>query len=174
MKKLFLLLLVVQCILCLEVFAQSDEGVKKGMIAPNFSGKDENGNIITLNQYRGRKVVLYFYPKDDSPGCTAQACNLRDNYDTLTKSGFVILGISTDDQTSHQKFKSKHSLPFTLLADSDTSITKQYGVWIEKEKNGQKYWGTARTTFIIDEKGVILNRIDKVDTKNHAEQLLSK
>jgi peroxiredoxin Q/BCP len=124
-------------------------------------------------RFKGKKVVLYFYPKDFSPGCTAEACNLRDNYDSLIKAGYTILGVSTDDQLSHKDFKTKYSRPFTLIADVDTSINKQYGVWVEKEKNGQKYWGTAQTTFIIDEKGMVLDKIDKVDPKQHAQQVLS-
>ena len=117
--------------------------------------------------------MLYFYPKDDTPGCTAEACSLRDNYDSLTKAGYTILGVSTDGQGSHKDFKAKYNLQFTLIADVDTSITKQYNVWVEKERDGQKFWGTARTTFIIDEKGIIVNKIDKVDTKQHAQQILS-
>ena len=173
MKKLFFLLLVMQCVASLPVFSQGGGGVKNGDAAPNFTGKDQDGNTVSLSQYKGKKVVLYFYPKDDTPGCTAQACSLRDNYDSLTKAGYTILGVSTDDQGSHKNFKAKYSLPFTLIADVDTSITKQYDVWVEKERDGQKYWGTARTTFIIDEKGIIVNKIDKVDTKQHALQILS-
>jgi peroxiredoxin Q/BCP len=117
--------------------------------------------------------VLYFYPKDDTPGCTAQACSLRDNYDSLTNAGYIILGVSTDDQRSHKDFKTKYNLPFTLVADTDTSVNKKYGVWVEKERDGQKFWGTARTTFIINEKGIVVEKIDKVDTKQHAMQILS-
>ena len=173
MKKLFSFLLIFQIGFSLQVFSQNSEVVKKGTVAPDFSGKDQNGNTVSLTQYRGKKVVLYFYPKDGTPGCTAEACSLRDNYDSLTKAGYVILGVSTDDQGSHKDFKAKYNLPFTLIADTDTSITKRYGVWVEKEKDGQKYWGTARTTFIIDEKGIVSDKIDKVDTKEHAQQILS-
>src|SRR4051812_38774659 len=176
MKKLISLLLLIQSTF-LTVFSQvSDEGgggVKNGSVAPNFTGKDQDGKDVSLDQFKGKKVVLYFYPKDDTPGCTAEACNLRDNYDELTKQGFTVLGVSTDDQQSHQDFKGKYNLPFTLIADVDKSITKKYGVWVEKEKDGQKYWGTARTTFVIDEKGIVVDRIDKVDTKQHAQQVLS-
>ena len=173
MKKLFFFLLFIQCMVSLRVFSQGGGGVKNGMVAPDFTAKDENGNTVSLSQYKGKKVVLYFYPKDDTPGCTAEACNLRDNYDSLTQAGYTILGVSTDDQRSHTDFKAKYNLPFTLIADTDTAVTKKYGVWVEKERNGQKYWGTARTTFIIDEKGVVVNKIDKVDTKEHARQVLS-
>ena len=173
MKKLFFLLLVMQCVASLPVFSQGGGGVKNGAVAPDFTGKDQDGNTVSLSQYKGKKVVLYFYPKDDTPGCTAEACNLRDNYDSLTKAGYTILGVSTDDQRSHKDFQAKYNLPFTLIADVDKSITNQYGVWVEKEKDGQKYWGTARTTFIIDEKGIVVARIDKVDPKQHAQQVLS-
>ncbi|HWH62644.1 MAG TPA: thioredoxin-dependent thiol peroxidase [Ginsengibacter sp.] len=173
MKKLFSFLLIFQIGFNLQAFSQNNEVVKKGTVAPDFSGKVQNGNTVSLTQYRGKKVVLYFYPKDGTPGCTAEACSLRDNYDSLTKAGYVILGVSTDDQASHKDFKAKYNLPFTLIADTDTLITKRYGVWVEKEKDGQKYWGTARTTFIIDEKGIVSDKIDKVDTKEHAQQILS-
>ena len=173
MKKLFFFLLVIQCTVSCPVFSQGGGGVKNGDTAPDFTAKDQDGNTVSLSQYKGKKVVLYFYPKDDTPGCTAEACSLRDNYDSLTKAGYTILGVSTDGQDSHMNFKSKYNLPFTLIADVDTSINKQYKVWVEKERDGQKYWGTARTTFIIDEKGIIVNKIDKVDTKQHALQILS-
>jgi len=173
MKKLFFFLLVIQCGVSLSVFAESDGGVKNGDIAPNFTAKDQNGNTVSLSQFKGKKVVLYFYLKDFSPGYTAEACNLRDNYDSLTKAGYTILGVSTDDQLSHKDFKTKYNLPFDLVADVDTSINKEYGVWVEKERDGKKFWGTARTTFIIDEKGVVVNKIDKVDPKQHAYQVLS-
>ena len=183
MKKLFFFLVVIQCVISSPVFSQGAGGVKNGnvapdsikngMVAPGFTGKDQDGNTVSLSQYSGKKVVLYFYPKDDTPGCTAEACSLRDNYDSLTKAGYTILGVSTDSEGSHKDFKSKYSLPFTLIADVDKSINNKYGVWVEKEKDGQKYWGTARTTFIINEKGIVVNRIDKVDTKLSAQQVLS-
>jgi len=173
MKKLLFLLLVGQCSFSLAVFSQGGGGVKNGMTAPNFTGKDHNGDSISLSQYKGKKVVLYFYPKDDTPGCTAEACSLRDNYDSLTKAGYTILGVSTDDERSHRDFKAKYRLPFTLIADTDTSITKIYGVWKEKERNGQKYWGTERTTFIIDENGKVVNTIEKTDPKEHVQKVLS-
>ena len=171
MKKLFFFLLVIQCSVSLSAFSQA--GVKNGDVAPDFTAKDQDGNAVSLSQFKGKKVVLYFYPKDFTPGCTAEACNLRDNYDSLTKAGYTILGVSTDDQLSHKNFETKYNLPFTLVADVDTSINKQYGVWVQKERDGQKFWGTARTTFIINEKGIVANKIDQVDTKQHAQQLLS-
>ena len=173
MKRLFLFLLAINCVLTSPAFSQGGGGVKNGKAAPEFTAKDQDGKTVSLSQYKGKKVVLYFYPKDDTPGCTAEACSLRDNYDSLTKAGYTILGVSTDNETSHTNFKAKYNLPFTLIADTDTAINKKYGVWVEKERDGQKFWGTARTTFIIDEKGVIVNKIDKVDTKQHAQQILS-
>jgi peroxiredoxin Q/BCP len=173
MKKLFFFLLVIQCSVNLSVFSQGGGGVKNGDVAPNFTAKDQNGNTVSLDQYKGKKVVLYFYPKDFTTGCTAEACNLRDNYDSLTKAGYTILGVSTDDQNSHQNFKTKYNLPFTLVADVDTSINKEYGVWVQKERDGQKFWGTARTTFIINEKGIVVDKIDKVDPQQHAQQVLA-
>src|SRR6478609_3350155 len=129
MKKLFFLLLLVQYALIPSVFSQPTKaeggGVGNGQLAPNFSGKDQDGKTVSLDQYKGKKVVLYFYPKDDTPGCTAEACNLRDNYDLLTKEGYTVLGVSTDDQRSHQDFKGKYNLPFTLISDVDKSITKK-------------------------------------------------
>jgi len=146
--------------------------LKVGDKAPDFTGKDANGKEIRLSDYKGKKVVIYFYPKDDTPGCTAQACNLRDNYDVLQKAGYVILGISGDDEKSHKKFQEKYELPFTLVADPEKKINELYGVWVEKSMYGKKYMGTARTTFIIDEEGVISEIIEKVDTKNHTDQIL--
>ena len=178
MKKLILLLLLVQCMCRLSTAAQTavqegGGGVKNGDLAPGFTGKDQDGNTVSLDQYKGRKVILYFYPKDDTPGCTAEACNLRDNYDSLKKAGFTVIGVSADDQQSHKNFIAKYKLPFTLIADVDKKIANQYGVWVEKERDGQKYMGMARTTFIIDEKGVVVSKIDKVDTKDHARQVMN-
>ena len=146
--------------------------IKKGDLAPDFFAKDQDGKSISLNSYKGKKVILYFYPKDDTPGCTAQACNLRDNYSDLVKKGFVVLGVSSDDALSHKNFSEKFSLPFSLLVDTDKSINEKYGVWIEKEKEGKKYFGTARTTFVIDEEGKISQIIHLVDTENHYSQIL--
>lgn len=143
-----------------------------GQLAPEFEAKIETGATIKLSDYRGKKVVLYFYPKDATPGCTAQACNLRDNYDALLNAGYVILGISSDDEKSHKKFIEKQSLPFPLIADTDLKVHEAYGTWVEKSMYGRKYMGTARTTFVIDEEGKIAEVIEKVDTKNHTAQIL--
>ncbi len=140
--------------------------------APDFTTKDQDGNQVKLSDFKGKKVVLYFYPKDMTPGCTAEACDLRDNYRVLQKQGYEVLGISTDDEKMHRKFIEKERLPFRLLADTDKSVHTQYGTWIEKSMYGRKYMGTARVTFIIDEKGIISEVIEKVDTKNHAAQIL--
>jgi peroxiredoxin Q/BCP len=153
--------------------ASGGGGVKNGVMAPDFTAKDQDGKTVSLSQFKGQKVVLYFYPKDGTPGCTAEACNLRDNYDALTKAGYKILGVSTDDETSHKAFQTKHNLPFTLIADVDKSIVNKYGVWVEKERDGKKFWGTARTTFIIDENGIVETVISDVNTKEHASQVLS-
>ena len=146
--------------------------LKEGQKAPDFTSKDQNGNTVSLSQFAGQKVVLYFYPKDDTPGCTAEACDFRDNYQGLTAQGIVVLGVSVDDEKSHKKFVTKHSLPFTLLADTDHQIVTAYGVWGEKNMYGKTYMGTIRTTFIIDEKGIISHIIKKVDTQNSTAQLL--
>jgi peroxiredoxin Q/BCP len=146
--------------------------LSKGDKAPLFEGKDQDGNVVKLSDYRGKKVVLYFYPKDDTPGCTAQACNLRDNYEALQKANYVVLGVSSDDEKSHQKFIKKYNLPFTLVADPDKVINELYGVWQEKTNFGKTYMGTVRTTFIIDENGIIDEIISKVTTASHAEQIL--
>ncbi|MEE1945479.1 thioredoxin-dependent thiol peroxidase [Pedobacter sp. KR3-3] len=140
--------------------------------APAFTSKDQNGNTVSLNQFKGQKVVLYFYPKDDTPGCTAEACDFRDNYQGLKAKGIEVLGVSVDDEKSHQKFINKHSLPFTLLADTDKAIVEAYGVWGEKNMYGKKYMGTHRTTFVIDEAGKIEHIIAKVDTKSPTAQVL--
>ena len=145
---------------------------KIGEAAPAFVAKDQNGNVVSLSDYSGKKVVLYFYPKDDTPGCTAQACNLRDNYQLMLKEGFEVLGVSVDDAKAHQKFIKKYELPFSLLADTDHAVVEAYGVWVEKSMYGKTYMGTARTTFVIDEQGVVQEIISKIDTKNHAEQVL--
>ena len=144
----------------------------EGDLAPAIIAKDQNGNEITLNDFKGKTVVLYFYPKDDTPGCTAEACDFRDNYQGLQEKDIVVLGVSVDDEKSHQKFVTKHSLPFTLLADTDQKIVNDYGVWAEKNMYGKKYMGTARTTFIIDGEGKIAHIIKKVDTKNASQQVL--
>lgn len=146
--------------------------LQEGNKAPAFSAKDQDGNTVTLAQFLGKKVVLFFYPKDNTPGCTAEACDFRDNYQGLKAQGIEVLGVSVDDEKSHQKFIAKHSLPFTLLADTDQEIVEAYGVWGEKNMYGKKYMGTNRTTFIIDESGNIAHIIKKVDTKNATAQVL--
>ncbi len=142
--------------------------------APDFTTKDQDGNTVKLSDFKGKKVVLYFYPKDMTPGCTAEACDLRDNYRVLQKQGYEVLGISTDNEKMHRKFIEKEKLPFRLLADTDKSVHEKYGTWIEKSMYGRKYMGTARVTFIIDENGVIKEIISKVDTKNHTAQILGE
>jgi len=146
--------------------------LQPGDKAPDFQVNDENGNPVKLKDFKGKKVVLYFYPRDMTPGCTAESCNLRDNYKTLQKQGYEVLGISTDTEKSHQKFITKEKLPFHLLADPDKKVHEAYGTWVEKSMYGRKYMGTARVTFLINEKGVIEDIIQKVDTKNHAAQIL--
>lgn len=146
--------------------------LEAGQKAPQFEAKNEKGELIKLSDYQGKKVVLYFYPKDATPGCTAQACDLRDNFDALLKAGYVVLGVSSDDEKSHKKFIEKQSLPFPLLADTDLKVHEAYGTWVEKSMYGRKYMGTARTTFVIDEKGILAEIIEKVDTKNHTAQIL--
>ncbi len=143
-----------------------------GALAPQFEGKNENGEILKLDDFKGKKVVLYFYPKDNTPGCTAQACDLRDNYDALLKAGYVIIGVSADSEKKHQNFIAKFDLPFPLIADEDLTICNQYGVWREKKNYGKTYMGIVRTTFIIDEEGKIEEIIEKVKTKEHAAQIL--
>src|SRR5437879_964758 len=139
--------------------------------APDFTSKDQDGKEVKLSDFNGKKVVLYFYPRDMTPGCTAEACDLRDNYKMLQKQGYEVLGVSTDDEKMHRKFIEKEKLPFRLLADTDKSVHNKYGTWIEKSMYGRKYMGTARITFII-ESGKIVDIIGKVDTKNHAAQIL--
>ncbi|HRJ28469.1 MAG TPA: thioredoxin-dependent thiol peroxidase [Cyclobacteriaceae bacterium] len=144
-----------------------------GSKAPDFTVNDQDGKPVKLSDFTGKKVVLYFYPKDQTPGCTAEACNLRDNYKALQKQGYEVLGVSTDNEKSHQKFIAKEKLPFRLLADVDKTLHTKYGTWVEKSMYGRKYMGTARVTFIINEKGVIDEIIEKVDTKNHTDQILN-
>lgn len=141
--------------------------------APDFKAKDQNGQDISLTDFAGKKLVLYFYPKDSTPGCTAQACDLRDNYEKMIQAGYAVVGVSVDDEKSHRKFIDKFSLPFPLIADTDHQVVKAYGVWVEKSMYGRTYMGIARTTFVIDEKGVITDVISKVDTKNHTAQILA-
>lgn len=141
--------------------------------APQFEGKDQQGNLVRLADFKGKKkVVLYFYPKDDTPGCTAQACDLRDNRERLQKAGYEVIGVSVDDEKSHQKFIKKYDLNFTLIADTDKKIVEAYDVWKEKSMYGKNFMGIVRTTFLIDENGIITDIIEKVDTKAHTEQIL--
>jgi peroxiredoxin Q/BCP len=143
-----------------------------GNQAPAFSVLNQNSETIDLDQFKGKKVVLYFYPKDDTPGCTAEACDLRDNHQRFLDAGYVILGVSPDEPKKHQKFITKFELPFDLLADTEQTVANAYGVWVEKSMYGRKYMGMARTTFIIDENGIITDIIEKVDTKAHTKQIL--
>lgn len=140
--------------------------------APDFKIKDQDDREVKLSSFKGHKVILYFYPKDMTPGCTAQACNLRDNYKALLKKGYVVLGISSDDVGSHRKFADKEKLPFQLLADTDKAVHDKYGTWGEKTMYGRKFMGTLRTTFVIDENGKIEEIISRVDTKDHTAQIL--
>lgn len=145
--------------------------LKEGSKAPYFEGIDQNDKVVKLSDYKGKKVVLYFYPKDNTPGCTAEACNLRDNYTSLLERGFIVIGISPDDEKSHKKFSAKFSLPFPLIADTSKNILNEYGVWGEKKMYGKSYLGVIRTTFIIDENGIIEKIISKVNTSGHTEQI---
>ena len=142
--------------------------------SPEILGLNENGEEIRLSNYQGKKIVLYFYPKDSTSGCTAQACNLRDNYTELRQAGYEVIGVSVDDAKSHQKFIAKNELPFTLIADTDKKLVEQFGVWGEKSMYGRKYMGTFRTTFIINEEGIIERIIlpKQVKTKEHSKQIL--
>ena len=146
--------------------------LKIGAEAPLFTGVDQNGTSISLKDFKGKKVVLYFYPKDDTPGCTAQACNLRDNHTSLLSNGFQVIGVSNDSIKKHKKFEDKYQLPFPLVADEDKAIVEKYGVYGEKKFMGKTYMGINRTTFLIDEKGIINNIIEKPDTANQSQQVL--
>ncbi len=148
--------------------------LKEGDKAPEFEIEDQNGKIHNLSDYRGKKVILYIYPKDLTPGCTTQSCNLRDNYDQLKIDGFEVIGVSADDEKKHLRFIDKHTLPFNLLADVNKKVINAYGVWGPKKFMGKVYDGIHRTTFIIDEEGIILKIIKKVKTKIHTEQILEE
>ncbi len=148
--------------------------IEVGNKAPDFTLPDYSGKKHKLSDYRGKPVVLYFYPKDDTPGCTKEACSFRDNFATFTKKGIVVLGVSVDDEKSHSKFRDKYNLPFTLLADTDRKVVEKYGVWVEKNMYGKKYRGTARKTFLIDKDGKISHIFDNVKTNIHAEEVLAK
>ncbi|MFO7827173.1 MAG: thioredoxin-dependent thiol peroxidase [Bacteroidales bacterium] len=148
--------------------------LKEGDKAPLFKGVDQNGEEISLDQYKGKKVVLYFYPKDNTPGCTTEACNLRDNYSDLLNKGMDVIGVSPDSEISHQKFIERHELPFRLISDPDKKILNQYSAWGEKKMYGKKYEGVLRKTYIIDEHQKIEKIIDKVKTKDHTNQIFSE
>ena len=145
--------------------------LKEGDKAPEFTAKDQNGKTVSLGDFAGKDIILYFYPKDDTPGCTAEACDFRDNYQSLQQKGFTVIGVSTDDEKSHTKFITKYQLPFSLIADTEKEIVEAYGVWVEKNNYGKKYMGTARKTFIIDGQGIIKKIIDKVDSKAASKQV---
>jgi len=147
--------------------------LKAGDKAPAFTGIDQHGNKVSLSNYKGRKLVLYFYPEDDTPTCTVQACNLRDNYALLKQNGYEVIGVSPDDGNSHRKFQTKYDLPFTLLSDPKHTIMDKYGVWGPKQMFGHKYMGVHRTTFVIDEKGIIKKIFLRPKTKQHAEEIIA-
>jgi peroxiredoxin Q/BCP len=147
--------------------------LKEGDKAPDFKAKDQNGNDISLSDFKGKKLILYFYPKDDTPGCTAEACNLRDNYELLMKKGFAILGVSADNEKSHLKFIKKFELPFPLVADTDQLVANAFGTWGLKKFMGREYMGMHRYTFVINEEGLILKMFTKVETANHTQQILA-
>jgi peroxiredoxin Q/BCP len=146
--------------------------IETNSTAPDFTANDQNGNPVSLSSYKGKKVALFFYPKDNTPGCTAEACNMRDNFALLKKKGIVVIGVSTDNEKSHKKFEQKYQLPFTLIADTDQKIVNDYGVWGLKKFMGREFMGTHRVTFLINEKGIIEHIIDKVNSKDHTAQIL--
>jgi len=146
--------------------------IEVGQQAPAFSAMNQLGKTVSLSDFAGKKLALYFYPKDDTPGCTAEARSLRDHYQTLLAQGYAILGVSPDNEAKHQKFIAKYDLPFDLLADTDHAVAEAYGVWVEKSMYGRQYMGIARTTFIINEHGILSEIIAKVNTKDHANQIL--
>jgi peroxiredoxin Q/BCP len=146
----------------------------EGQKAPAFSGKDQNGNKVSLADFKGKKLVIFFYPEDDTPTCTEQACNLRDNYSLLKKNGFEVVGISPDDVQKHARYQAKFDLPFTLVADPEHKIIDKYGVWGEKNMYGRKYMGLFRTTFVVDEKGLIIKLFKKPKVRQHAQEIIEK
>ncbi|MBW7868835.1 MAG: thioredoxin-dependent thiol peroxidase [Brumimicrobium sp.] len=148
--------------------------LKKGDKAPDFTAQDQEGRVIKLSDYIGKRVALYFYPKDMTPGCTNQACSIRDGFSTLKKEGVIVLGVSADDENKHQRFIEKYNLPFTLIADTDKKVIQLYGVWGPKSFMGKKYDGLHRTTFLINEDGTIHTIITKPNTKNHSEEIIEK
>ena len=158
----------------LKKFEPSTNMLIEGEKAPQFELKDSTGKTVKLSDYKGKDVVIYFYPKDDTPGCTAEACSIRDNYNSYIKKGIVVLGISPDDEKKHTKFREKYNLPFTLLADTDKKVLKLYGVWGKKKFMGREYEGVIRTTFLIDKNQNIKEIISKVECKTHGKDLLKK
>ncbi len=146
--------------------------LQEGDKAPAFSGKDQDGKKVSLSEFKGKKLVLYFYPEDDTPTCTIQACNLRDNYSLLKKEGFEVIGVSPDDAKKHKKFEAKYNLPFALIADSTHTILEKYGVWDQKKMFGHEYMGVLRTTFVINEKGIIRKIFLRPKNKAHAEEIV--
>ena len=148
--------------------------IKVGDRMPDFEVADQDGNIVSSKDLTGKKTIIYFYPKDNTSGCTAEACNLRDNYDSLTSKGYNVIGVSKDSSASHRRFADKHELPFTLLADTSTEMLQAFGAWGEKKMYGKTVMGTIRRTFIFNEDGILERIIEKVDTKNHAAQILEQ
>ena len=148
--------------------------LKIGDMIPEFEVLDQDGNVVSSKDLLGKKTIVYFYPKDNTSGCTAEACNLRDNYEAMIAKGYNVVGVSKDSVASHKKFAQKYELPFTLLSDTSTEMIQAFGAWGEKSLYGKKYMGTLRQTFIFDEKGTLIEIIEKVDTKNHASQILEK
>ncbi|MCF8226055.1 MAG: thioredoxin-dependent thiol peroxidase [Bacteroidales bacterium] len=148
--------------------------LKIGDLAPDFSAPDQSGNIVSLEKFKGKKLVLYFYPKDNTPGCTSEACDLRDNYNVFLDKGYEVLGVSPDSQKSHQNFIKKHDLPFNLVSDVDKNILRAYNAWGKKKMYGKAYEGVLRKTFIISEDGTIENIIEKVNTKEHSKQIFEE
>jgi len=148
--------------------------LKEGDLAPAIEAVDQSGEMITLKEYRGKKIVLYFYPKDNTPGCTAESCDLRDNYSQFLEKGFEVIGVSADSEKSHQNFISKYNLPFRLISDVDKKVLQDYNAWGEKNMYGKTYMGVLRKTYIIDEKGYVEKIIEKVKTKEHSRQIFSE
>jgi peroxiredoxin Q/BCP len=148
--------------------------VKEGDQAPAINAVDQNGEKITLAEYKGKKVVLYFYPKDDTPGCTAEACDLRDNYSRFLSQGYEVIGVSADSESSHRKFITKYALPFRLISDPDKKVLQDYDAWGEKKMYGKSYMGILRKTYLINEEGVVEKIIDKVNTKEHTKQIFEE
>lgn len=148
--------------------------IEEGAVAPAFTGKNQDGEGISLEQYKGKKLILFFYPKDNTPGCTAEACNLGENYDELKNKGYEVIGVSPDGETSHQKFIAKFSLPYSLIADTEKEILKAYGAWGLKKMYGKEYEGVLRTTYVINEAGKVAKVFKKVQTKDHTNQILKE